>query len=229
MKTRIDHLVIGASNLKKGISFVKETLGIDIPFGGMHMQMGTHNHLVQLGNDIFLEVIAINPDIEPPKAPRWYGLDDPFIRRQIDQQPILLTWVVNTKDINEFVQKASVSFGKPALISRGELSWYFGLPDDGRLLAGGMLPYVIEWQSNSHPAASMSDAGCRFQSLEIHHPCPEWLLFILESINASDLVEVYALQKNELPYLIAHINTPSGEKKLLSSVSMFNKNLKPTA
>ena len=156
-------------------------------------------------------------------------MDDPFIRRQIEQQPILLTWVVNTKDINEFVQKASVSFGKPELIRRGELSWYFGLPDDGRLLAGGMLPYVIEWQSNSHPAASMSDAGCRFQSLEIHHPYPEWLMFVLESINASDLVEVYALQKNELPYLIAHINTPIGKKKILSSISMYNKNLKPTA
>lgn len=225
MKTRIDHLVIGAPNLKKGIYFVKETLGIDIPFGGVHMQMGTHNHLIQLGNDIFLEVIAINPDIEPPKAPRWYGLDDPFIRRQIEQQPILLTWVVNTHNINEFVQKASISFGKPELISRGKLSWYFGLPADGRLLAGGMLPYVIEWQSSSHPASSMSDAGCRFQSLEIHHPCPEWLLTVLESINALNLVKVYALPKNELPHLIAYINTPSGEKKLMSNISMFNKNV----
>jgi len=81
MGTRIDHLVIGADNLEQGISFVRERLGIDIPYGGVHPQMGTHNHLVQLGNDIFLEVIAINPDMEPPNAPRWFGLDDPFIRR----------------------------------------------------------------------------------------------------------------------------------------------------
>lgn len=229
MKTRIDHLVIGAFNLKKGVSFVKEILGIDIAYGGMHMQMGTHNHLVKLGNDVFLEVIAINPDIEPPKAPRWYGLDDPFIRRQIAQQPILLTWVVNTENINQFVQKASVSFGKPELINRGELSWYFGIPDDGRLLAGGMLPYVIEWQTDSHPASKMPEAGCRLQSLEIHHPFPDWLQSVLESINALDLVKVHALPKNEIPYLIAHLNTPNGKKKLLSNVSMFNKNLTPTA
>ncbi len=229
MKTRIDHLVVGALNLKKGVSFVKEILGIDIPYGGVHMQMGTHNHLVQLGNDVFLEVIAINPDIDPPKAPRWYGLDDPFIRQRIEKQPILLTWVVNTININEFVQKASISFGKPELINRGVLNWYFGIPDDGRLVAGGMLPYVIEWQTDSHPASNMADAGCRLQSLEIHHPFPYWLQSVLESINALDLVKVFALPKNELPYLIAHINTPSGEKKLLSNVSMFNKNLKPTA
>lgn len=223
MKTRIDHLVVGALNLNQGVSFVKEILGVDIPFGGVHMQMGTHNHLVQLGDDIFLEVIAINPDIDPPGAPRWFGLDDPFIRRQIEKQPVLLTWVVNTKDIKEFVQKAIVSFGKPELIRRGELSWYFGLPDDGRLLAGGMLPYVIEWKTDSHPAANMADAGCRLQSLEIHHPFPQWLQSVLESIDASDLVKVHALPKNEFPYLIAHINTPGGEKKLQSNVDMFNK------
>ncbi len=221
MKNKIDHLVIGASDLKKGVSFVKEMLGIDMPFGGVHLQMGTHNHLVQLGNDIFLEVIAINPDIDPPQEPRWYGLDDPFVRQQIEKQPTLLTWVVNTQNIKEFVHGASVSFGKPELIHRGELSWYFGIPDDGRLLAGGMLPYVIEWPTDSHPAANMMDAGCRLQRLEIHHPFPGWLQSVLESVNASDLVEVHVLPTNEPPYLIAHIDTPGGLKQLRSSMSEF--------
>jgi len=219
MENRIDHLVIGARNLKQGVSFVKEMLGIDIPYGGVHKQMGTHNHLVRLGHNIFLEVIAANPDIKQPKAPRWYGLDDPFVRQQIEKQPALLTWVVNTKDITEFIRKASISFGKPALINRGELSWYFGVPDDGRLLTGGMLPYVIEWQTDFHPASNMPDAGCRLQRLEIHHPFPFWLHSVLASIHASDLVKVIALPKNESPYLIAHINTPRGVKKLKSKVN----------
>jgi hypothetical protein len=42
--------------------------------------------------------------------------------------------------INAFIQKASISLGTPELISRGEARWYFGVPDDGRLIAGGMLP-----------------------------------------------------------------------------------------
>ena len=228
MKTRIDHLVVGALNLQHGVSYVKEVLGVVMPYGGMHVQMGTHNHLMQLGKDVFLEVISIDSDIDPPKAPRWYGLDDPFIKRQIKKRPVFLTWVVNTKNINAFIQKASVSFGTPELISRGELRWYFGVPDDGRLIAGGMLPYVIEWQIDRHPASNMADVGCRLKSLEIHHPLPFWIKSVLGSIDASDLVKVHALPKNEVPYLIANIDTPSGERKLHSNVSLLNNSRKVT-
>lgn len=71
MQTRIDHLVIGAATLFQGVAYVKECLGVDIPYGGVHMTMGTHNHLMKLGDEIFLEVIAINPDIERIEHPRW--------------------------------------------------------------------------------------------------------------------------------------------------------------
>lgn len=97
MQTRIDHLVIGAADLIQGVQYVKECLGVDMPCGGAHEKMGTHNHLMRLGGDIFLEVIAVNPDDDPPENLRWYGLDDPYIRRQIQSQPIFLTWVVNTE------------------------------------------------------------------------------------------------------------------------------------
>jgi len=47
MQTRIDHLVIGAADLTQGIDYVKECLGVDMPYGGEHEKMGTHNHLMQ--------------------------------------------------------------------------------------------------------------------------------------------------------------------------------------
>jgi hypothetical protein len=218
MQTRIDHLVIAADDLTQGLTYVKECLGVDIPYGGLHVKMGTHNHLMQLGNNIFLEVIAINPDTEPPEKPRWFGLDDPFIRRQLKAQPTLLTWVINTKNIDECLQQANFSFGKSELISRGDLSWYFGLPDDGRLLAGGMLPYVIDWQSDQHPSTNMADVGCRFQRLEIYHSHPSWLQSVLASICAEDHVKIHTLPKNSEPYLVAYIDTPQGTKELRSGV-----------
>jgi ribosomal 30S subunit maturation factor RimM len=73
MQTRIDHLAIGASSLAQGVAYIKDLLGLDIPFGGVHSKMGTHNHLMQLGAHMFLEVIAINVDSEPPQKPRWFG------------------------------------------------------------------------------------------------------------------------------------------------------------
>ena len=222
MKTGIDHLVIGAADLAQGIDFVKERLGVNMPYGGVHETMGTHNHLMQLGGDVFLEVIAVNPGIEPPGHPRWYGLDDPYIRRQIQVRPALLTWVVNTTNIETLLHQAVFSFGKPALLSRGNLSWYFGLPDDGRLLAGGMLPYVIEWRTDSHPSKYMADAGCRFERLDIYHPCPSWLQSILESIGAAALVTIHPLQKNTSPYLVAHILTPKGTRELRSDAERMS-------
>ena len=216
MQTRIDHLVIGAGDLAQGISYVKDFLCVDIPYGGIHTKMGTHNHLMQLGNDIFLEVIAVNPDGKSPETPRWFGLDDPHVREQIKKKPALLNWVVNTENIEELLEQADFSFGKKQLIDRGNLSWYFGLPRDGRLLAGGMLPYVIEWQTDFHPSRNMADTGCRFQHLEIHHPNPTWIKTILTSIGAENLVDIHALHENSTPYLIAYIDTPYGIKLLRS-------------
>jgi hypothetical protein len=137
--SKIDHLVIGAANLEQGVDFVKRCLEVDIPYGGFHEKMGTYNHLMQLGDSVFLEVISINYEINAPNHPRWYGLDDPFVRQQIDIQPMLLTWVVNTKNIDKLIQRATFELGRPVLINRGDIHWYFGLPEDGRLLAGGIL------------------------------------------------------------------------------------------
>lgn len=219
MPTNIDHLVIGAADLSQGAAYVKECLGVDIPYGGVHVSMGTHNCLMRLGESVFLEVMAINPDIEPPQRPRWFGLNDPYVRRQIEARPTLLTWVVNTTNIQDFLQRAKFPFGHAELMSRGDLSWRFGLPNDGGILAGGMLPYVIEWQTDSHPAARYADVGCQLQTLEIYHPYPSWLHAILESIDADNLVKIYPLPPNSEPYLMASFNTPNGVKKLRSGSS----------
>ena len=216
MPTRIDHLVLGAGSLAQGLEYVRERLGVDMPFGGVHAKMGTHNHLMQLGNEIFLEIIAIDPDIEPPVRPRWFGLDDAFVRQRIEIQPALLAWVVNTQDIHRLMKQAAFSLGTAELITRGDLSWYFALPEDGRLIAGGMLPYAIEWQTDRHPSANMADRGCRLQCLEIYHPYPRWLESMLTSIGAPDLVTIKALTKNATPFMIAHIDTPSGVRELRS-------------
>lgn len=217
MKTRIDHLVIGSATLSQGVEYVRDTLGVDMPFGGVHEKMGTHNHLMQLGDSVFLEIISINPDIEPPGRPRWFALDEAMIRRQVEKEPTLLTWVVNTDNLSGLQSRSNYSIGKIERIQRGDLSWYFGLPRDGRLLAGGMLPYAIEWLTDTHPSANMADLGCRLDGLEIHHPYAEWLDVALESIGAADLVRLMALPRDDTPYIKAYISTPRGIKELFST------------
>jgi len=118
MHTQIDHLVIASANLEQGVNYVRDMLGVEMPFGGVHQKMGTHNHLMQLGNSVFLEIISIDPDIEPPNRPRWFGLDDPLIRRKVKTEPTLLTWVVNTDDLKALTGSAAFSLGKIEQITR---------------------------------------------------------------------------------------------------------------
>lgn len=216
MPTQLDHLVIGASDLAQGVAYVEEQLGVTIPAGGVHQKMGTHNHLMRLGESLFLEVIAINPDLPQPSQPRWFGLDDPHVSATIRQQPALLTWVVNCEDIEYVLRQAALPFGRRETVSRGNLEWYFGIPEDGRLLAGGMLPYLMQWQVETHPALQMADPGCRLNDLHIHHPCPDWIASVLNSIDAEDLVRIHPLQTNRTPYLTAEIDTPAGRRILRS-------------
>ena len=216
MNTQLDHLVIGAETLEQGVAYVRECLGVDIPAGGVHLKMGTHNHLMQLGKDAFLEVISINPELDSPERPRWYGLDDPFVRRQLKQQPALLTWVVNTQDMSALMRKANISFGSVESVSRNELNWYFGVPEDGRLLAGGAIPYAMQWLTETHPSVQMADLGCRLQRLDIYHPHPTWLQSVLESIGAEKLVTIHRLESDQIPYLAAQMSTPKGTKTLYS-------------
>ena len=216
MNTAVDHIVIGAATLGEGADYIKQTLGVDIPFGGVHKTMGTHNLLMQLGESVFLEVIAVNPDIPAPPHPRWFGLDDTHVRKCINIEPALLTWVVNTQNIQTLLQGATYPFGIPERLNRGDLSWFFGLPEDGRLLAGGLLPYVIEWQTGSHPAGSMKDTGCLLQKIILYHPNAAWLASILASIDASHQVKIKPLRDNAVPYMAVIIDTPTGVKELRS-------------
>ena len=191
-------------------------LGVDIPYGGEHLKMGTHNHLMQLGRETFLEVIAINDKAPPPQRPRWYGLDDPYIQSHLEKQPALLAWVVNTPDLDSLIQQARYSLGQAELISRGNLNWHFGLPEDGSLLGAGILPYAIQWHVDVHPSRYMTDLGCAIQTIEIFHPYPNWLESALKSIAASHLITINPLAPNQAPYLSVDMATPSGEVQLQS-------------
>jgi hypothetical protein len=80
------------------------------------------------------------------------------------------------------------------------------------LLAGGLLPYVIEWQTGSHPAGSMKDTGCQLQKIILYHPNAAWLA----SIDASHQVQIEPLRDNAAPYMVVMIDTPTGVKELRS-------------
>ena len=207
---RIDHLVIAAETLPQGADFVRDRLGVEIPAGGKHATMGTHNLLMQLGDDRYLEVIAIDPGAEAPQRPRWFDLDRQELRAALADGPRLITWVMNTPDIAGVVERAEFEIGTPTPLSRDGLEWEIALTGDGRLLAGGLLPYCIQWHSDPHPSRAMADLGCRLQQLTLHHSRPAWIGAQLAALGAAALVDIEEIPDSESPHLSAIIETPAG-------------------
>ncbi|MCJ8299243.1 MAG: VOC family protein [Pseudomonadales bacterium] len=214
MKLKIDHIVVAADTLAQGISYIQQQFGVDVPLGGVHPSMGTHNALMQLADDLFFEIIAINPDSLSSDAlqiqqPRWFSLDNPLLQKQLKIQPQLLTWVVNSDDIEQSLCQGIYQQTRSRLITRGDLSWHFAKPDDGSLIAEGLMPYVLQWH-NPHPATAMPKRGCSLKQIVIYHPHPDWIEDELTKVGAIDLVQIESLDKGEVGYLAVEINTPNG-------------------
>jgi hypothetical protein len=205
----LDHIVIAAQNLDAGVRFIRDKLGVDIPPGGRHESMGTHNHVMRLGRGSFLEVIAIDPAARAPDRPRWFDLDDPAMQTRLREGPRLVAWVIRTTDIVAAVNAAAISLGTITPLRRGALSWRLTVPDDGHMPGGGTIPHIIEWDAGLRPWEQMADLGCSLAALTLADPDGDWLNEVLRSLGAEALPSVKVVEGGP-PRLSAKIVTPSG-------------------
>lgn len=169
----LDHLVIVAPSLAEGVAHVRASLGLDMPYGGAHPEMGTRNHLLRLGEDVFLEVIAVDPDAPPPRGPRWFGMADAAaVRADWEAGLRLRGFVARTRDLDGLLAAHGALLGRRTPVSRGERSWDFAVRDDGAWPEGGAVPPVIDWGERGSPAKDMPDLGARLRSFVLEHPDP---------------------------------------------------------
>ncbi|GAB4264625.1 MAG: hypothetical protein Kow0013_12000 [Pararhodobacter sp.] len=61
----LDHLAVAVEDLDSGTRRVAELLGVPFESGGHHAAMGTHNRLLSLGPEEYLEVIVTCPPLVP--------------------------------------------------------------------------------------------------------------------------------------------------------------------
>jgi Glyoxalase-like domain len=204
MPAGIDHLVVTAPDLASGAEYVRRALGVAMEPGGEHPPMGTHNLLLKLGPDVYLEVIAKNPAAPDPGRPRWFELDR-------GGAPRLATWAVHTSDIRTTAAAACESPGDVLPMTRGTLKWHMTVPRDGLLGLGGVAPALIEWPPGVHPAVRLPDSGCSLVRIEAFHPDPARVSALLASIGFGGPVSV---QHGSPPRLVARIETPEGMRTL---------------
>ena len=138
MHSRIDHVVIGAANLISGTSILENKLNTKFSPGGEHQVMGTHNKLLKLQSNMYLEVIAHKPDADTPSRPRWFSLDESNIKEKIKNSPRALCWVLEVDNIEDTVKNCGYNPGEILKLSRDDLTWKVTIPSDGKLVENGV-------------------------------------------------------------------------------------------
>lgn len=196
----LDHIAVTAGTLAEGASAIEERLGVALQPGGRHALMATHNLLLGLG-DVYLEVIAADPEAAPPARPRWFDID------RFRGPPRLTNWIARCDDLAAEVARGPEGVGVPTAFSRGDLAWRMALPADGRLPFDGAFPALIEWQGSLHPVQRLEDRGCRLVRLIVAHPEAAALQAALAGRLRSPRV---AIVEGPEKALRAEIATPAG-------------------
>jgi hypothetical protein len=203
----LDHILLGCSDLDRGIEFVEKHTGVRAAFGGVHPGRGTQNALLSLGERHYLEIIALDP--KQSSVPDHYGL-------QKLTEPRIVTWAAHPGDLTQFAErlrKSSIAFEGPNPGSRKRpdgrlLQWkILNLKDD----RGGLLPFFIEWSTDTVHPSSDAPAGCRISHFEIAAPDSPQLTKIAQALGLD--VKISSASK---PQLLATIAGPKGELTLTS-------------
>ena len=164
----IDHLVYGVPSLEIGIEIIAEKFGVKPVMGGQHLGLGTHNALLGLGTDCYLEVIAPDPAQKDLMPPYWIDVTT-------DMSPRLIRWALRIPNLEAFMDAQGPQhplFGElmpgQRRLPNGELlRWQ--LTDPRAFHYEGMIPFLIDWGTSTHPAKHLPQAG-RVEALQGSHP-----------------------------------------------------------
>jgi hypothetical protein len=202
--TLLDHILVGSSDLERGIAFVEEHTGVRAAFGGVHPGRGTQNALLSLGERRYLEIIA--PD------PKQSSIEQYSVIAKL-KEPRLIGWAAHRDDLEKFAERLrqeGIAFEGPQAGSRERpdgkvLRWRaLRLKDDH----GGLLPFFIEWsQDSTHPSVD-APKGCTLTHFEA------------TTSETKDLL--YAVSRLEIDLHVSTLDHPSLLASISSSKSQFS-------
>ncbi len=203
----LDHVAYGVPDLDAACAVLAERLGVRPMPGGQHRGLGTHNAILALGEGVYLEVIAPDPNQPLPSRPRPFELD-----ALVDPQ--LVAWAAKAPDIESRVERARSAGYDPGnviglgrdLPDGGRLEWRLTFPDE--LAGDGLVPFLIDWGSTPHPSIT-APQGCTLLSLRGEHPQPEVVTPLLQALEVN-----LDVARGPAAILIATVMTPKGEVEL---------------
>ncbi len=166
----LDHLVWLAANLDEACAQFEAMSGVAAQHGGKH-PIGTHNALVGLGPQVYLEIVAPQPGVTE---------GHPWVTAARNRpEPHLLAYCMRSAqqlpDLAKQVTTMGLSDAAPFPLSRAQpngklLEWELYMPSIPG--AGAAVPFLIDWAKTPHPSISASSAAT-LMSFAVEHPDPD--------------------------------------------------------
>ena len=155
---QLDHIVLGSLDLERDGPALEAQFGCPAQGGGRHPGKGSRNLLWGLG-DVYLELIAPDPEQAVPAAGLPYGLSSPDTQALLAEGPRLVTWAARSDAAAAEAAGCPAPLGPLTPMSRGALSWLLTIPEDRIPPCGGLVPALIEWPGGGCPPAEAMAAG----------------------------------------------------------------------
>lgn len=168
----LDHIAILGETLDEAALHVEQATGLPLSPGGVHAHFATHNRLIGLRPDLYIEAIACDPGLPRPPWPRWFGLDMFRGAARLDK------WILRTSDIAA-AQEALPMAGDPVTLERDGLRWTMLVPASGLLPFDGIFPAVIQWHSSVPPGKALPKPDLALHRLTVSHPEVDTLKAVL--------------------------------------------------
>ena len=199
---KLDHIVLGAATLEEGTNFVENILQTKLSDIGYHKDMGTHNRVIKISNDVYLEVIAIDPKRKDLKNKKWFNLDNSNLQLKLKKSPQIIGYVIENS--NKILLKYYDPFFEA---SRANYRWQFAMPSynknnlDIEIVETGIIPSLISWK-NEKPIHQMKKNQFELVKFEIELPelQPHFITF-LRAFGKIKHVSVLSTTKENAPIL----------------------------
>jgi hypothetical protein len=201
----VDHVIVGISDLQRGIEELERLTGVRAVFGGAHPGRGTHNALMSLGGAQYLEILAPNP--EDQGSTPWIG----ELGSLTSLTPV--GWAARSRDLAALQQSLKSQGVETGQIRPGARN----RPDGTRIAwktldlraPSPLLPFFIEWEPGGAHPSETSPQGCRLTGFVLHDPAPDVLRKPLQAAGLG--VEVRQAEKSGLQISLA---CPKGDVEL---------------
>lgn len=208
----LDHLLWEELRLSEGEKRFAALTGVTPAFGGKHPDNGTHNSLLSLGQEKYLEIISLDPT--HPKAANLPK------ETPLDFTPRLFAFGVRTYDlahVEKLVKASSLKVLDMHNISRQSpdgqtLTWQTVVVGDHDF--GHLIPFFTRCGDMVHPSET-APQGCNLLEFSVGHPQHQELSRLYARLE----IDVPVLESDH-PRLRAVLSTPKG-KVVLDSGERF--------